>query len=68
MCIAGTGCNACYTERTENVDMYTGEKTKPLMIINTEWGAFGESGELDLIITEFDREIDRNSINPGKQL
>lgn len=38
------------------------------MLINTEWGAFGERGALDFIITEFDRSIDDNSINPGKQL
>ena len=38
------------------------------MIINTEWGAFGEQGTLDFITTEFDRDIDANSVNPSKQL
>lgn len=38
------------------------------MLINTEWGAFGEGGTLDFITTEFDRSIDENSINPSKQL
>lgn len=38
------------------------------MLINTEWGAFGEHGTLDFVLTEFDRSIDNNSINPGKQL
>lgn len=38
------------------------------MLINTEWGAFGEQGVLDFVLTEFDRAIDENSINPNKQL
>lgn len=38
------------------------------MLINTEWGAFGESGTLDFVVTEYDRAIDNNSINPQKQL
>lgn len=38
------------------------------MLINTEWGAFGESDTLDFVVTEFDRAIDENSINPTKQL
>lgn len=66
--IVGTGCNACYTEKVENVELFTGEKNKPLMIINTEWGAFGDRGELDFILTEFDEAVDKNSINKGKQL
>lgn len=41
---------------------------KPYMLINIEWGAFGEGGVLDFILTEFDRAIDANSINPSKQL
>lgn len=35
------------------------------MCINTEWGAFGEKGELDDIVTEYDRVVDQRSINPG---
>lgn len=38
------------------------------MLINTEWGAFGEAGTLDFVVTEYDRAIDNNSINPKKQL
>uniref|UniRef100_A0A1B6EKF8 Phosphotransferase n=1 Tax=Cuerna arida TaxID=1464854 RepID=A0A1B6EKF8_9HEMI len=66
--IVGTGCNACYTERVENVEMFDGDRSKPLMIINLEWAAFGDHGELDFIMTEYDREVDRKSINPGKQV
>lgn len=38
------------------------------MIINTEWGAFGDDGALNFIRTRFDKEVDEGSINPGKQL
>lgn len=33
-------------------------------IINTEWGAFSDG----LPLTEFDREMDAASINPGEQV
>ncbi|XP_058809472.1 hexokinase type 2 [Phymastichus coffea] len=69
--IVGTGCNVCYVEKTENAKCaQTGQydPEKPHMLINAEWGAFGERGTLDFVLTEFDRDIDENSINKGKQL
>ena len=38
------------------------------MLINTEWGAFGNGGALDFILTDFDRDVDRNSVNPSRQI
>ena len=38
------------------------------MIINTEWGAFGNQGELDFISTKWDKRVDAASVNPGKQI
>ena len=38
------------------------------MIINTEWGAFGENGSIDFIRSRYDDEIDKSSINMGKQI
>ncbi|CAH2982544.1 unnamed protein product [Chilo suppressalis] len=66
--IVGTGSNACYVEKTENCELFDGEPGKPDLLINTEWGAFGDDGTLDFVRTEFDREVDNNSINPGKQI
>ncbi|KAE8741718.1 hypothetical protein FOCC_FOCC012768 [Frankliniella occidentalis] len=67
--IVGTGCNVCYVEKTENCELFDGDvNAKPDCIVNTEWGAFGSDGSLDIVITEYDREIDENSINAGKQL
>ncbi|XP_064469290.1 hexokinase type 2-like [Ornithodoros turicata] len=66
--IVGTGSNACYMEKLENVELFVGEKTGPAqVIINTEWGAFGDKGSLDFITTPYDKDIDKNSLNPGKQ-
>ncbi|CAF90567.1 unnamed protein product, partial [Tetraodon nigroviridis] len=64
--LAGTGTNACYMEELRHMDLVEGDEGR--MCINTEWGAFGDDGSLEDIRTEFDREIDRGSLNPGKQL
>lgn len=74
--IVGTGTNACYVERLENVELWDpdmgddadGLHEPPQMIVNTEWGAFGDNGCLDFIRTEYDRAIDQASLNPGRQL
>lgn len=66
--IIGTGCNGCYLERVENAELFEGQPGKSHVIINAEMGAFGESGMLDFIRTEYDRIIDRASMNPGKQI
>ncbi|XP_021060742.1 putative hexokinase HKDC1 isoform X2 [Mus pahari] len=64
--IIGTGTNACYMEDMSNIDLVEGDEGR--MGINTEWGAFGDDGALEDIRTEFDRELDLGSLNPGKQL
>ena len=68
--ILGTGTNACYLEEIKDIEtidqgQFTGQKH---MVINTEWGAFGDNGELDFIRTKWDRAVDDNSVNPGKQI
>ncbi|XP_048194870.1 hexokinase HKDC1 [Perognathus longimembris pacificus] len=64
--IIGTGTNACYMEDMSHIDLVEGDEGR--MCINTEWGAFGDDGALEDIRTEFDRELDLGSLNPGKQL
>lgn len=65
----GTGSNACYVEKLVNTELYDGpDNGKDQVLVNTEWGAFGDNGCLDFVRTEYDREIDSLSINPGKQL
>ncbi|XP_040218119.1 hexokinase HKDC1-like [Rana temporaria] len=64
--IVGTGTNACYMENLSSIDLIEGDEGR--MCINTEWGAFGDDGSLEDIRTEFDKEIDLGSVDPGKQL
>uniref|UniRef100_A0A453A7E8 Phosphotransferase n=2 Tax=Aegilops tauschii subsp. strangulata TaxID=200361 RepID=A0A453A7E8_AEGTS len=63
--ILGTGTNACYIERTESIPklQHLGLGTGNT-IINTEWGAFSDG----LPLTEFDKDMDAESINPGEQV
>ena len=68
--ILGTGTNACYVEKAGNVEMVDnvhGEKDG-IMVINTEWGAFGEKGELEFLTTRWDRDLDSTTKNPGEQV
>ncbi|KAJ0742018.1 putative hexokinase [Helianthus annuus] len=63
--ILGTGTNACYVESVEAIPKLQGRKsTYGKTIINTEWGAFSNG----LPLTEYDRAMDAESINPGEQL
>lgn len=54
--VVDEGCNCCYAD--------AGRRT----VINTEWGAFGERGELDSIRNRYDRSLDARSRNPGQQI
>ncbi|XP_061115711.1 hexokinase-4 isoform X1 [Conger conger] len=64
--IVGTGCNVCYMEEMHTVELVEGEEGR--MCVNTEWGAFGDNGELDEFRLEYDRLVDEMSLNPGQQL
>lgn len=52
-------------EEMKNVEMVDGDEGR--MCVNMEWGAFGDNGCLDDIRTEFDLEVDKNSLYAGKQ-
>ncbi|XP_072341842.1 hexokinase-4 isoform X2 [Scyliorhinus torazame] len=64
--IVGTGCNACYMEEMKNVELVEGEEGR--MCVNTEWGGFGDTGELEEFRLEYDCLVDETSNNPGYQL
>ncbi|GFT84704.1 hexokinase-1 [Nephila pilipes] len=67
--IIGTGNNACYMEKLENVGTWTLDRDPPdQVIINTEWGAFGDNECIEFIRTTFDYELDEVSLNKGKQI
>lgn len=66
--ILGTGTNACYMEKLQRVELWDGINSEPdQVIINTEWGAFGDNGCLDFVRTDIDKDVDRTSLNPNKQ-
>ncbi|XP_052122312.1 hexokinase-2 [Frankliniella occidentalis] len=64
--ILGTGSNACFLEHAHlaknNSHLTHGEKD---VIVDIEWGAFGDNGSLDFIRTEFDDSVDEVSVIPG---
>ncbi|KHJ96589.1 Hexokinase [Oesophagostomum dentatum] len=70
--IVGTGTNACYMEKLSKVEKMRGEWERDGLpdeiIINMEWGAFGDDGCLGFIYTDYDKEIDQKSINPNVHL
>ncbi|CAF1128589.1 unnamed protein product [Adineta ricciae] len=67
--ILGTGTNACYVEKLDKVGTWDGDYNEPKqVIINMEWGAFGNNGRLNYIRTKYDEEVDLSSVNPGKQV
>ena len=74
----GTGSNAAYLEDIDKVELITARRLSgelnedevahaTSVVINMEWGAFGDYGELDYYRTEFDETLDKESIMPGKQ-
>ncbi|KAK4030001.1 hypothetical protein OUZ56_022960 [Daphnia magna] len=64
--ILGTGSNACYIERADRIEKWEGkDKGVEEVVIDVEWGAFGDNGVLDFIKTEYDKEVDRNSLLVG---
>ncbi|CAF1218651.1 unnamed protein product [Didymodactylos carnosus] len=67
--ILGTGTNACYMEQLNKVGTWDGDHSEPKqVIINMEWGAFGDNNKLNHIRTKYDEEVDLSSLNPGKQI
>ena len=56
-------------EKLENVELWDEEIDDPKqVIVNTEWGAFGDNGVLDFLRTEFDHEVDAKSLNKGQRM
>ncbi|KAI7904321.1 hexokinase-domain-containing protein [Cokeromyces recurvatus] len=66
--ILGTGTNAAYYEKLENIKKWNGnEEVFEEMIVNMEWGAFDRE-RCVLPLTIYDNKLDRESINPHEQL
>ncbi|GMT00540.1 hypothetical protein PENTCL1PPCAC_22714, partial [Pristionchus entomophagus] len=67
--IIGTGTNAAYMEDTKKLvfglSNATEEYKHKYMIVDTEWGGFGDRGEADYIFTQYDKMVDSRSDHPG---
>ncbi|ETE73732.1 Hexokinase-3, partial [Ophiophagus hannah] len=63
--IIDAGTNCCYMEDTERIAGNT-QEPRGHMYINTEWGSFGNNGELNEELTEFDLLVDKESMDQGK--
>ncbi|CAB3408450.1 unnamed protein product [Caenorhabditis bovis] len=67
--IIGTGTNASYMEDSKNIihglANATEEYPHKKMIIDTEWGGFGDRGEAEYIFTRYDKIVDAKSDHPG---
>ena len=61
----GTGCNGAYLEAADKVVNWYGDRHDAKeVIIDPEFGAFGDNGCIDFIKTDVDRELDNNSLLP----
>ncbi|ETN73816.1 Hexokinase [Necator americanus] len=67
--IIGTGTNASYMEDAKAIIHGLANATEDYphkqMIIDTEWGGFGDRGEAEYIFTQYDKIIDERSDHPG---
>ena len=72
--IFGTGTNAAYIERLENIeasqyrDVPINQGGDRHMVINTEWGAWSDRDTTSLPTTPYDEQLDAVSSNPKIQL
>ena len=63
------GTNACYMENLDAVKKFSGDRSRySQVIINTEWGAFGDDGQLEEWMTPADKALDQFITNKGQQL
>ena len=62
--ILGTGCNGAYLEHAEKVQNWENKRGAKQVIIDSEFGAFGDNGCIDFIKTEFDKAVDERSLLP----
>ncbi|CDW58947.1 hexokinase type II, variant [Trichuris trichiura] len=66
--IVATGTNASYLEDFKKIVKLKGvQYDYEKMIVDTEWGGFGDRGEAEFIKTQYDRIVDARSVHPGVQ-
>lgn len=65
--LLSTGSNGAYLEKVERIERWESGSKEGLeyVIVDPEWGAFGDNGSIDFIKTEWDRILDENSLLPA---
>ncbi|XP_023323699.1 hexokinase-2 [Eurytemora carolleeae] len=65
--ILGTGTNGAYMEKVERIKRWESGSKEGLkdVIVDPEWGAFGDNGSIDFIKTVWDRDLDKYSLLPA---
>ena len=64
----GDGANACYMEEVRDIPKFSGDHSHTKVIVNTEWGAFGDDRKLtNYSRNYYDGLLDENSSNPEQQ-
>ncbi|OAQ57812.1 glucokinase [Purpureocillium lilacinum] len=72
--VFGTGTNAAYVERLENVrkmhthNAFRNPRPGDLMVMNTEWGAWIDDDNTIVPMTPYDTQLDLASANPTRQI
>ncbi|XP_017483813.1 PREDICTED: putative hexokinase HKDC1 [Rhagoletis zephyria] len=66
--IMGTGSNACYLERMDQIKKWTNHSAQYAhleeVLVNMECGAFGDNECIDFVRTKYDRQLDQASLFP----
>lgn len=66
--IVGTGLNACYMEKIENIEKVKIETSQDEMCINMEMGGLGSNGTLNSFRSKYDYTLDESTSNPQEQI
>eukprot|EP00088_Acartia_fossae_P035634 TRINITY_DN36755_c0_g1_i1.p1 TRINITY_DN36755_c0_g1~~TRINITY_DN36755_c0_g1_i1.p1 ORF type:complete len:459 (+),score=80.22 TRINITY_DN36755_c0_g1_i1:41-1417(+) len=64
--LLSTGSNGAYLEKVQRIKRWESGSKEGLeyVVVDPEWGAFGDNGSIDFIKTEWDRILDDNSLLP----
>jgi len=65
--LLSTGSNGAYLEKVQRIQRWESGSKEGLeyVVVDPEWGAFGDNGSIDFIKTEFDKILDANSLLPA---
>ncbi|KAI9482983.1 MAG: hexokinase-domain-containing protein [Benjaminiella poitrasii] len=64
-CTVSTGTNAAYWEKMSDIHKINAKNPDEEMILNTEWGSFGDTKSETIPHTFYDIRVNRQSVNPG---